>query len=53
MVPSVAESNSIVFFLWGHLKEYICAGPLRTTEDIVARLEAVITAVDARILGSS
>jgi hypothetical protein len=37
-------------FLWGHLKEQVYAVPPRTIEDLVARLQAAVTTVDANIL---
>jgi hypothetical protein len=37
------------FFLWGHLKEQVYAVPPRTIEDLVARLQAAVTTVDANM----
>jgi hypothetical protein len=37
------------FFLWKHLKEHIYAAPPRTSEDIVARLQAAVTIVNANM----
>jgi hypothetical protein len=34
-------------FLWGHLKEQVDAVTPRTIEDLVARLQAAVTTVDA------
>jgi hypothetical protein len=48
--PQLLDLTLKVFSLWGHLKEYVCVGLPRTTEDLVARIEAAMTAVDARIL---
>jgi hypothetical protein len=50
MAFSVAGSDSDEFFLWGHLKEQVYAVPLRTIEDLVARLQAAVTMVDANML---
>jgi hypothetical protein len=38
------------FFLWGHLKEHDYAVPPRTIEDLVERLQATTTSVDANML---
>jgi hypothetical protein len=38
------------FFLWGHLKEQVYTVPSRTIEDLVARLQAAVTTVDANML---
>jgi hypothetical protein len=38
------------FFLWGHLKEQVYAVPPRTIEDLVQRLQAGVTTVDAHML---
>jgi hypothetical protein len=38
------------FFLWGHLKEYVHADPPGTYDDLVARLEAAVTAFDVDML---
>jgi hypothetical protein len=38
------------FFLWGHLKEHDYAVPPRTIEDLVERLQAAMTSVDANML---
>jgi hypothetical protein len=48
--PQLQDVTLKVYSPWGHLKECVCVGPPRTTEDFVARLEAAMTAVDARIL---
>jgi hypothetical protein len=51
MVSSVAGCNFTVFFsLSGHLKERVYAVCPRTIEDLVARLQAAVTAVDANML---
>jgi hypothetical protein len=38
-------------FLWEHLKEYVYAVPPRTMKDLMARLQAAATIVDANMLG--
>jgi hypothetical protein len=38
------------FFLWGHLKGQVYAVPPRTIDDLVARLQAAVTTVDANML---
>jgi hypothetical protein len=38
------------FFLWGHLKEQVYTVPSRTIENLVARLQAAVTMVDANML---
>jgi hypothetical protein len=48
MASSVAGSNADIF-LWGHLKEQVYAVPPRTIEDLVARLQAAVTTVDANM----
>jgi hypothetical protein len=51
IASSVAGSNSDgFFFLWGHLKEQVYTVPPRTIEDLVARLQAAVTTVDANML---
>jgi hypothetical protein len=37
-------------FLWGRLKEYVCTDPPRTVEDLMARPQVAVTAVDANML---
>jgi hypothetical protein len=39
------------FLLWGHLKEHVYTVPLRTNEDLVARLQAAVTTTVANMLG--
>jgi hypothetical protein len=50
MASSVAGSNFDGFFLWGHLKEQVYVDPPRTIEDLVVRLQAAVTTVDANML---
>jgi hypothetical protein len=38
------------FFLWGQLKKKIYEVPPRTIEDLVAKLQAAVTTVDANML---
>jgi hypothetical protein len=38
------------FFLWGHLKEHVCAVLPRTIEGRMAKLQAAVTTVDANML---
>jgi hypothetical protein len=40
----------MAFFVWGHLKEHVDAVPPRTIEDLVPRLQAAVTTVDANVL---
>jgi hypothetical protein len=40
------------FFLWGQLKEHVNAVPPKTIEDVKARLQVVVTMVDASVLCS-
>jgi hypothetical protein len=51
MASSVAISNSMDCFLWRHLKEHVYAVPIRAIEDVAARVQAVVTPVDASMLG--
>jgi hypothetical protein len=37
------------FFLWGHLKEHAYAAPLKAIKDLMARLQIVMTMVDAKM----
>jgi hypothetical protein len=37
------------FILWGHIEEHVYAAPARTIEDLVARLQAVVTTVVANM----
>jgi hypothetical protein len=37
-------------FLWGHLEEHVCAVPPGIIGDLVARLQAAVTTVDANML---
>jgi hypothetical protein len=45
----VTEYNSDII-LWGHLMENVYAVRFRTTGDLVARLQAAVTTVDASML---
>jgi hypothetical protein len=38
------------FFLWRILKEQVYADPVRTIKDLMARLKAAVTVVDANML---
>jgi hypothetical protein len=38
------------FSLWGHLKEHVCAVLPRTIEGLMARLQTVVTTVNANML---
>jgi hypothetical protein len=43
-------SNSDGFFLWRHLKEHLYTVTSMTIEELVARLQAGVTTVDANML---
>lgn len=50
MASSVAGCNSDDFLcVWKYLKEDICAVLPRTTEDLVARLQAAVATVDVNM----
>jgi hypothetical protein len=44
------DLSPMEFFLWRPLKEQVCAVPPRSIEDLVARLQTVVTRVDANML---
>jgi hypothetical protein len=43
--PWLLDLTLMDFFLWGHLKEHIYAVPPSTIENLMARMQAVVTAV--------
>jgi hypothetical protein len=48
--PSLSlDVTPMDFFLWGHLKERVCAVAPSTTEDPVARLKAAVATVGVRV----
>jgi hypothetical protein len=46
----IARSTPTDFFLLWHVKDHVYTVPARTTEDIVTRLEAVVTTDDTNML---
>jgi hypothetical protein len=50
MASSVAECNSDVFFLWGHVKVHAYTVPPRNIEELVARLQVAVATVDVNML---
>jgi hypothetical protein len=48
--PLSPDPTPMDFLLWGHLKEQVYGLPPRNTEDLVARLQAAVTTVDANML---
>jgi hypothetical protein len=48
--PRSPDQTPMDFFLWGHLKEHVYTVPSRTVEYLVARLQAVMTVVDANMV---
>jgi hypothetical protein len=45
--PRSPDLTPMDFSLWGQLEEQVYAVPPRTIEDLVARLQAAVTTVDA------
>jgi hypothetical protein len=43
------DPTPVDFFLWGYVKEQVYAVPARAIEDLVARLQAAVTTVDANM----
>jgi hypothetical protein len=37
------------YFLWGQLKEHVYAVPPKTIEDLVERLQAVVTVINQHV----
>jgi hypothetical protein len=46
----LSDLTPMGFFLWGHLKEQVYAVPPRTMKDLMARLQAPVTTVNANML---
>jgi hypothetical protein len=44
------DLKPVDFFLWRHQEQQIYTFPPRTIEELMARLQAVVTTVDAKIL---